>query len=400
MNAVSKEGILWAQPEIAGIVGDQLPALMEAEIHDWLSALYWSEGIAVRYALKMQALASEKRKATWARIYRDEVDHQLRIGRWLIDRGMPPLPPNAAVQFAEQTVDSIHAGLPKEELAEKINTSQLFFEEYTSRLLAWRLPHVQDRDLKASLRRILKDETFHIAFGCAEAETASGEKPNLDRLIASQPNLLFPVHLARQHLSAAQLREVRGKIPSITARVFFDEEPKPIETPAILKRWETLPGYHCVACAPTHESGMHLEPKLEASSGDVVDTLSFPSRMQGFNQILHGGFITMALDEMLGYAVILQKGLLPLTKTIEVAFQGPVVTGHPHTVRARVVANEGQVFRCEAEIVDSSGSVRAKAKGNFYVPDQKLGQKLFAELAEHDFVKSMLFGAPDASRPV
>ncbi len=397
--AIAPEGLLWAQPEISEAVGDEnRRGLYQAEIHDWLSSIYWLEGVAAKYALRMQSLAPAKRKATWGRVYRDEVDHQLRIGRWLLDKGMPPLAPNAAVQFASQAVESINASLSPSALAEKIADSQLFFEEYTSRLLKWRLPYVLDRDLKAALYRISKDELFHIALGCAETQDIVEKKPDLNALIRSRIKLAFPFHLAKRFIKASQLRTVREKVPAIIERIFFGQIPSESTLPPIIKKWEGLPGYNCVACSPWHDSGLHLEPRLEAETGDAVDSLVFPLRMQGFNQITHGGFIAMALDEMLGYAVILSKGLLPVTKSLELTYLAPVSTEERHTVRTRVVSQDGQVFQCVGEIVDGEGRVKAKAKGDFFVPDERLGKKLFPALADNDRIKPMLFGADHASR--
>ncbi len=76
-----------------------LERLRQQEFWDWVSSLYWLEGVAAKYAAAMAQHFPAEREA-WLRVMADEVKNQSSIGTWLIENGAAPYPPTVFVQMA------------------------------------------------------------------------------------------------------------------------------------------------------------------------------------------------------------------------------------------------------------------------------------------------------------
>jgi uncharacterized protein (TIGR00369 family) len=119
----------------------------------------------------------------------------------------------------------------------------------------------------------------------------------------------------------------------------------------------------CFGCGPANEKGLHLE-FLSKEDGGVVTLPTVTDRFEGHPGYLHGGIIATLLDEAMSKATR-AKGLLTMTRKLEVEYLRPVPSGEPLRVEGRVVRSEGRKHWLEAEIRDARGIVLAEGKGLF-----------------------------------
>lgn len=120
----------------------------------------------------------------------------------------------------------------------------------------------------------------------------------------------------------------------------------------------------CYVCGKGNERGLQLDFDVENDTGDVWTRCSFAPFMQGFDGIVHGGFISMLLDEVMAKAC-LQKGIPAVTAKMDVRFSHPVTVGEEIRVQGRVLERKGRRLKTRAECVGADGRVKARAEALF-----------------------------------
>jgi uncharacterized protein (TIGR00369 family) len=126
----------------------------------------------------------------------------------------------------------------------------------------------------------------------------------------------------------------------------------------------------CFACGPRHPSGLLL--RFERV-GDTVTTSLVPrAEHQGFPGYLHGGVITVLLDEAMS-RVSLLDGRWTLTARLEVKFRRPVLIGQRVTAVAELSKGHGRSVETSGRVELPDGVVAAEATGTYvYVPPETL----------------------------
>jgi uncharacterized protein (TIGR00369 family) len=119
----------------------------------------------------------------------------------------------------------------------------------------------------------------------------------------------------------------------------------------------------CFGCGQANEAGLRLEFLLKEDGG-VVTLPTVGDTFEGHPGYLHGGIIATLLDEAMSKAAR-ARGLVTMTRKLEVEYLRPVPSGAPLRVEGRVMQSEGRKHWIEAEIRDGGGTVLAQAKGVF-----------------------------------
>lgn len=149
----------------------------------------------------------------------------------------------------------------------------------------------------------------------------------------------------------------------------------------------------CFACGGNHPGGLALSFLFREESKDGTRTTS-PSaqtwftpdeHLQGSHGWMHGGFIALLLDEVMG-KVLSGLGIRAPTANLNVNFVRPVAIGRPLSVRAELVGVEGRKHSLKAQITaadeqtnesastvaeepgNGSGKILAEATGLFVTP--------------------------------
>ncbi|MBP9732813.1 MAG: PaaI family thioesterase [Candidatus Omnitrophica bacterium] len=116
---------------------------------------------------------------------------------------------------------------------------------------------------------------------------------------------------------------------------------------------------HCFGCGEKNPIGLRLrftktEEGVEAQYMPVKDH-------QGYRDLLHGGIMSLVLDEAMVNAVWL-AGMPAVSVEITVRLKHAAKIGEPLRIRAWIVAAQKRLVTTRAEARDASGRVVAEAE--------------------------------------
>lgn len=118
----------------------------------------------------------------------------------------------------------------------------------------------------------------------------------------------------------------------------------------------------CFCCGKLNEHGLKLE--FEDDGDEVVASLTFPKRFQGYRGIVHGGLIATVLDEAM-VTLVNRGGFLAVTADLRVRFLQPLPVETPVEVRAKLVTRRRNMFKLEAVVGLMDGTKIARAESTF-----------------------------------
>ena len=386
-----KELLFWGNINLKQFITDeQQKILCDMEFFDWLSSLYWGEGIAMNYALKMSEISPDSEK--WLSVYKEEHRHQTLLSNWFIENGMSPKPKSKFIDYAFKLVDRLSKEMESNQIINTIYATQVLYEELFHFLLKTRTKEISNRDLKAIFYQIYKDESAHLTNARVEIRRRGETPRKLYETVEKNAKKIFPLDIAKSVLSLKQLQEVELIRKNIVLELISDaKNNSKIYSPIpILESFQKIPGYNCVACSPTRADGLHLEPKLTGVKNEVYDQIIFPKRCEGFNHVVHGGFIAMALDEIMVYASILNLGLLAVTSELKVSYKKPVRILESYKLEAVITSENNQIIHAKASIRDGE-TILASAEATLFVPTEAQATKILGELGKHEVVTELCF---------
>lgn len=378
-SIIDESVLFYSSPELRKYIPEgQFDQILNTELWEWISAIYWGETLGIEYALKMYELSeSDEERTTWLDTYAEEVDHQQRLANWLVNNKTYPLPPTLMMKRAQRIIEKGRKAKNFKEYQEVIEKGQIFFEETGACLIKWRSSYVKDRSLRAILYKISKDEASHISNGKRKLnEFQEYSKTRAENLVENI-GTLFPIHIAKKMLPKENYEGVRTeylRVSTIRSKEILSANSfKPIP---MIAKFEHVDGYECFGCKPTRSEGLLLEPKLE--NGKVVDELVFNNSFAGMNGLVHGGFISMALDEMMGYTITLSKEKLSLTTNLNIEFLRPVKCGEKYRIETMILQHEDSKVVTAGEIIElATGKVCAKGKADFFILNKVTCSRIF-----------------------
>ena len=134
-----------------------------------------------------------------------------------------------------------------------------------------------------------------------------------------------------------------------------------------------LPTYKgCLVCGDPQVNPNTLHRRFKVTGSGVEVDFKADSRHAGYEGIVHGGIITALLDETIGWAVAVERKKLFMTAELTVRFVRPLPINLPITVKGRSLEHKSRYSIGEGEIVDSEGTVYAKASGKFFLMKEDL----------------------------
>jgi uncharacterized protein (TIGR00369 family) len=132
---------------------------------------------------------------------------------------------------------------------------------------------------------------------------------------------------------------------------------------------------HCFGCGAANRTGLRLKFFVDEQQ-HVISRFKVPRRFEGPPGYVHGGVIATLLDEAMSKANR-QRGVVAMTRQMEVEYLRPVPLNTPLTLEGRSTSGEGRKHHCEAQIKNASGTVLASSRGLFIQID---AEKLLARL--------------------
>lgn len=125
-------------------------------------------------------------------------------------------------------------------------------------------------------------------------------------------------------------------------------------------------GYNCFACAPTNPVGLHLE--FWEDGDDVLTEWQPHKNYQGWKDTLHGGIISLLMDEVGGWVVNRKLQTTGVTMQLEVKYRRPVLTTEEKiTVRGYIAERRRNIVTINLTLENAAGEVCDEGVATYYV---------------------------------
>jgi acyl-coenzyme A thioesterase PaaI-like protein len=144
-----------------------------------------------------------------------------------------------------------------------------------------------------------------------------------------------------------------------------------------------LPSHYdrCFGCGQDHPTGLHLQMEA-ATETSVRGSFTVTEHHQGAPGLAHGGVISAAVDEGMGYLLWLVESPA-VTAHIEVNFRRPVPVGAQLELEARLEGVKGRKIRAsltgwvDGEIAVDAKALYLKVGVEHFVPHaERMGQRM------------------------
>jgi acyl-coenzyme A thioesterase PaaI-like protein len=120
---------------------------------------------------------------------------------------------------------------------------------------------------------------------------------------------------------------------------------------------------HCFCCGKENDRGLKLEFTYHEKNS-ATTSLIIPEYFTGWENLTHGGLISMLLDETMAHACIGSK-LIGVTAELTVRFKKPLPVNTEIFVKGIMTEVKGRIALTAGEIKDVSGTVYATGKARF-----------------------------------
>jgi len=127
------------------------------------------------------------------------------------------------------------------------------------------------------------------------------------------------------------------------------------------------PQSRCIVCGPDNPRGLKLKFATD-DDGGVSAEWETSIEFEGYNGVLHGGIISLLLDEAMAKAVI-ARDWLAMTVELKTRYRHHVTTGERLRIEGRVVERRKRRILTEASVCTVGGEERARATGIFLAVD-------------------------------
>jgi acyl-coenzyme A thioesterase PaaI-like protein len=113
-----------------------------------------------------------------------------------------------------------------------------------------------------------------------------------------------------------------------------------------------------------NSKGLKLTFSFDKKNKEASTRYSFQEYMQGFQNIIHGGFLFMLMDEVMAKACLFSD-MQAVTARIEIKFQKPVLANEEMEIRGKIQEIRGKKIKLSSLCIDKNGETRASANGLF-----------------------------------
>jgi len=124
---------------------------------------------------------------------------------------------------------------------------------------------------------------------------------------------------------------------------------------------------HCFVCGPTNTHGLRIEFRMDE---DICRAAFVPGEYHvGWDQMVHGGIIYCALDDVMANWLFLQ-GIRAHTAKCEIRYRDPVMVGTEIELEGRLLKRKGPVAIMQGKAIRiDDNKVVADAQASFMILD-------------------------------
>ncbi|MDA3940976.1 MAG: PaaI family thioesterase [Spirochaetia bacterium] len=120
---------------------------------------------------------------------------------------------------------------------------------------------------------------------------------------------------------------------------------------------------NCFCCGLENDRGLKLKFTYpEETSAET--SLTVPAYFTGWENLTHGGLISMLLDETMAHACI-RSELMGVTAELTVRFKKPLPVDTEVFVKGKIIEMKGKIALTSGTIKDETGTVYATGKARF-----------------------------------
>lgn len=134
-------------------------------------------------------------------------------------------------------------------------------------------------------------------------------------------------------------------------------------------------GYNCICCCPDNPVGLHLD--FWEDGDDIVTTWHPNENYQGWVETLHGGVISMLMDEVAGWVITRKLQTTGVTSRLDIRFRYPVMTTEEKiTVRGRIANQKRNIVTVHLVLENSEGTVCDEADATYFTFGAEKAQEM------------------------
>lgn len=152
---------------------------------------------------------------------------------------------------------------------------------------------------------------------------------------------------------------------------------KSISRRRINNPYTSIKGYNCFGCSPDNPYGLRLEFYEEGD--EVVSDWQPGAHFQGYGNILHGGIIATAMDEIASWYIFTQLKTAGVTYELKTRYLAPVYTDKGAVqLRARLKEQNKRIADIDVKLFDNEGNLCSEGVvGYFVFPEKWAREKLY-----------------------
>jgi acyl-coenzyme A thioesterase PaaI-like protein len=111
-------------------------------------------------------------------------------------------------------------------------------------------------------------------------------------------------------------------------------------------------------------SGLPLE-LCRFADGAIGTFVTFEERHTSYPRVVHGGVVSALVDQVMGDAIAVERGIMGLSITLRVRMINPLVVGRNYRVSTHVKSVDDGVIEAHSEVTDEHHDVHVMATGTF-----------------------------------
>jgi acyl-coenzyme A thioesterase PaaI-like protein len=155
------------------------------------------------------------------------------------------------------------------------------------------------------------------------------------------------------------------------------------------KNLKLIPTYlwsaECFACGTNNPCGLHMKFYYDGCKY-LTSSLRLKEKFKGWDQLIHGGVISVIFDELMAWTIIYITKNIMLTKSITTNYYSKVVTNTKVEAFAWIEEIKSKEAILKSELYDDKDNLCAQASGVYAIFPLKLAKKLHL-MSEESVIK-------------
>jgi len=119
----------------------------------------------------------------------------------------------------------------------------------------------------------------------------------------------------------------------------------------------------CFCCGKDNRQGLKLE-FIYPEEGKAETAFTVPDYFSGWKNVVHGGFLSMLLDEVMAHACR-GKAAMAVTGELRVKFRTPLHIGETCSIHGEVTGIRGRLIDTAGKVMNDRGECCAEGTARF-----------------------------------